>query len=140
MPGIRFYQSFFAAPYMITDCNLIAFVTTKDSARAKHFYENILGLKLVSDDMFALVFDANGTMLRVQKVKEHHPPPHTVLGWEVADIVAEVDELSRKGVEVTRYEGILQDDKGIWTAPGNAKIAWFNDPDGNILSLTQFHS
>ncbi len=124
---------------MLSNSQIIAFTATTDSVRAKHFYENVLDLKLVSDDMFALVFDANGTMLRVQKVNEYHPPAHTVLGWKVADIVAEVDELSRKGVEVARYEGILQDDKGIWTAPGGAKIAWFNDPDGNILSLTQFH-
>ena len=118
---------------MINDSRIIAFVATTDAARAKNFYEDILGLKLVNDDTFALVFDAHGTMLRVQKVKEHTPPQFTVLGWDVVDINAEVEELHRRGVEVARYKGIQQDERGIWTAPGGTRVAWFNDPDGNIL-------
>ena len=123
---------------MINDSKIIAFVATKDSVRAKNFYENILGLKLVHDGNVALLFDANGTKLMVQKVKEHNPPQFTVLGWDVVDINAEVEELHRRGIEVARYDWMQQDDKGIWTAPGGAKVAWFKDPDGNTLSLTQF--
>jgi predicted enzyme related to lactoylglutathione lyase len=124
---------------MISDSKIVAFVATKDAASAKTFYENVLGLRLVSDDSFALVFDANGTMLRVQKVKELNPAPYTALGWDVTDIDAEVEELVKRGVVFNRYEWLPQDDRGIWTAPGGARIAWFKDPDGNTLSLTQFY-
>jgi len=124
---------------MISNSKIVAFVATKDAASAKTFYEEVLGLTLVSDDPFALVFDANGTMLRVQKVQELNPAPYTALGWDVADIDAEVDELVRRGVVFNRYEWFLQDHRGIWTAPSGGRIAWFSDPDGNTLSLTQFH-
>ena len=124
---------------MISNSKIVAFVATKNAAGAKIFYENVLGLILVSDDAFALVFDANGTMLRVQKVKELNPAPYTALGWDVADIDAEVDELAGRGVVFNRYSWFPQDERGIWTAPSGGRIAWFNDPDGNTLSLTQFH-
>ena len=93
----------------------------------------------MSEDGFAIVFDANGVMLRVQKVQSHTPPPYTVLGWEVADVHAAVEALSGRGVTVERYEGMGQDESGVWTSPAGAHIAWFRDPDGNTLSLTQFH-
>jgi len=117
----------------------MAFSATTDASRAKAFYRNQLGLGLVSEDGFALVFDAAGTMLRVQKVKEVRQAQYTALGWKVWDIAAKVEELEKAGVKFERYGLPDQDEKGIWTAPGGAaKVAWFKDPDGNILSLTQF--
>jgi hypothetical protein len=74
----------------------------------------------------------------VQKVRELHPAKHTVLGWEVADIHAKTRELTSRGVRFERYDGLAQDESGIWTTPSGAKVAWFKDPDGNTLSLTQF--
>jgi catechol 2,3-dioxygenase-like lactoylglutathione lyase family enzyme len=118
--------------------NVVAFVATSRPESAKSFYEQTLGLRLLTDDAFAIVFDANGVMLRVQKVQEHTPPPYTVLGWDVADIHASVGELSGRGVRCERYEWLRQDESGVWSAPSGAKIAWFKDPDGNTLSLTQF--
>jgi len=118
----------------------ISFVATQNPAKALVFYAETLGLKLISDDPFAMVFDANGTMLRVQKVRELAPASHTVLGWEVPDISAKTRELMKRGVHFERFEGVAQDESGVWTAPSGAKVAWFKDPDGNILSLTQFKS
>jgi hypothetical protein len=85
------------------------------------------------------VFDLNGIQLRISTVPDHHPPVHTVLGWEVPDIVAAVTALKAQGVTFNIYEGFGQDELGIWTAPGSSnRVAWFLDPDGNNLSLTQF--
>jgi len=120
--------------------NLVAFVATTDPAKARAFYEGVLGLRLVEDAKpFALVFDANGTMLRVTTVREHDPAPFTVLGWDVGSIEDTVKRLTAAGVEFQRYAGINDGSpNGIWTAPGGARIAWFKDPDGNVLSVTQF--
>jgi catechol 2,3-dioxygenase-like lactoylglutathione lyase family enzyme len=120
--------------------NLVAFVATKDPVKARAFYEGVLGLRLVEDEPpFALVFDADGTMLRVTIVREHNPAPFTVLGWGVKSIGDTVERLTAAGVEFERYPGINESDpKGIWTAPGGARIAWFKDPDGNVLSVTHF--
>lgn len=123
---------------MLNKSNVVTFVATSRPDSAKSFYEKTLGLRLVTDDGFAIVFDANGVMLRVQKVQEHTPPNYTVLGWDVADIHASVNELLGRGVRCERYQWFEQDESGIWTSPSGAKIAWFKDPDGNILSLTQF--
>ena len=119
---------------------LVAFVATKDPAKARTFYEGVLGLRLVEDEKpFALVFDANGIMLRVTTVGEHNPDPFTVLGWHVASIDNTVERLTAAGVKFQRFAGLNDGDpKGIWTAPGGARIAWFKDPDGNVLSVTQF--
>jgi catechol 2,3-dioxygenase-like lactoylglutathione lyase family enzyme len=117
---------------------IICFVATRDAAQARKFYEATLGLKCVSEDGFAIVFDVNGTMLRVQKVHELTLAKYTALGWEVADIAARIRELSNKGVRFERFPGMPQDDSGAWTSPTGAKIAWFKDPDGNTLSLTEF--
>jgi len=119
---------------------LIAFVATRDPNPAKAFYRDTLDLKLVSEDQFALVFEAAGTMLRVQKVHELRPARHTVLGWRVPDIRSRIKELTKKGVRFERYDGLGQDESGVWTTPSGAKVAWFKDPDGNTLSLTQFQS
>ena len=120
------------------NAKIISFVATEEPAEAREFYEKTLGLKFVSDDPFAIVFDVEGTMLRVQKVQELEPAGHTVLGWEVADIRAEIKKLSKRGVRFERFGGLAQDELGVWTSPAGGKIAWFKDPDGNILSLTQF--
>ena len=123
---------------MLASSDLIAFVTTGDSAKAKAFYRETLGLSLLREDASALVFDAHGTMLRISKVREFAPAASTVLGWRVANIRGAVSELVRKGVAFEHYGAIEQDDLGIWTSPSGAKVAWFKDPDGNTLSLTQF--
>ncbi len=123
---------------MLGSDKLVAFVGTLDQARAKEFYQHTLGLKFVSEDAFALVFDVAGTMLRVATVPELRPAKFTVLGWQVADIAAAANQLQRSGIKLERYEGIRQDETGIWSTPGGTKIAWFKDPDENILSLTQF--
>lgn len=116
---------------------IIAFVATRNADQAKLFYGEKLGLEFVSDDGFALVFDVNGTMLRIAKVKEFSPAPFTVLGWEVEAIEETVSDLNKKGVSFERFPGLPQDRLGIWAAPGGAKVAWFKDPDGNVLSVSQ---
>ena len=118
---------------------IMAFVATREPDRAKKFYRDTLGLRLVEEQLpFALVFDANGTMLRVTVVKELTAAPYTVLGWDVPDIAATARELAAAGVKLERYPGMAQDELGIWTSPSGAKVAWFKDPDGNVLSVTQF--
>ena len=117
---------------------LMAFVATRDPVRARSFYRDTLGLRLLSEDGFALVFDAHGTMLRVTTVHELALAKYTVLGWEVSDIVAAARDLESAGVKLEQYGFKEQDERGIWTAPDGTKVAWFRDPDGNVLSLTQF--
>ncbi len=117
----------------------MTFVVTRDRAAAKAFYGDTLGFPLRHEDDFAAVFDLNGTMLRISTVSDHVALPHTVLGWEVTDIAATATALRDKGVAFNIYDGFGQDTLGIWTAPGSAaKVAWFKDPDGNVLSLTEF--
>lgn len=123
---------------MLQEQELIAFLATRDAARAKAFYADTLGLHFMADEPVALVFDAHGTMLRIQKVDSHTAFPYTALGWRVADITAEVEALTARGVRFERYEGFNQDAQGIWSAPSGARVAWFKDPDENVLSLTQF--
>lgn len=122
---------------MLKSQPIIAFVATMKPERARKFYANTLGLKLVSEDGFALAFDAGGTMLRVAIVPRLVPAGYTVLGWIVPNIRQTATKLTRRGIIFKRYEGMPQDELGIWTAPGGAKIAWFEDPDGNTLSLTE---
>ncbi len=120
------------------DADLMGFVATTDLARAEAFYRDVLGLTHVCTDEFAVVFDAHGSTLRVTLVSERSQAHYTVLGWKVDDIVAALVDLSERGVTFNRYEGLEQDDDGVWTAPDGARIAWFADPDGNTLSLTEF--
>jgi catechol 2,3-dioxygenase-like lactoylglutathione lyase family enzyme len=122
---------------MFRQAMLVAFVATTDAKRARQFYAEVLGLTVVSDDPYAIVCEANGTPLRIQKVGAFQPQVFTVLGWEVPDIDATVDALVSRGVTFERYEGMGQDKKGIWKAPSGARVAWFKDPDGNTLSLTE---
>jgi catechol 2,3-dioxygenase-like lactoylglutathione lyase family enzyme len=122
---------------MLSQSKLMAFVATAQPAAARDFYERVLGLRFVHEDDVALVFDANGTMLRVTKLERVEPLSFTVLGWHVDGIAALVRGLAARGVTFERYEGMGQDDDAIWTVPGGgAKVAWFKDPDGNLLSLT----
>lgn len=123
---------------MLTGASFIGFVPVRDLAGARDFYTGTLGLPVVDETPFALVLDAGGTMLRVTPVGELKPQPFTVAGWKVPDIAATVRDLAARGVEFTSYDGIEQDDLGIWTTPGGDKTAWFTDPDGNTLSLTTF--
>jgi len=117
--------------------NIIGFVTIVDVARAKEFYRDTLGLRLLKEEPpFALVFEANGIMLRLGMGKELPKVPGTVLGWEVPDVAAAVRDLEQAGVRFERFPQLPQDELGIWSAPGGAKVAWFQDPDGNILSLS----
>ena len=123
---------------MLSDSRLVAFAATTRPDAAKAFYREALGLTLVSDDGFALVFDANGTSVRIAKVESFTPQPFTVLGWQVADIRAKVAALAARGVAFERYAGMDQGEAGIWTVPGTtAMVAWLKDPDGNLLSLSQ---
>ncbi len=117
---------------------LMAFVATSDPARAKAFYRDTLGLHLVSEDQFALVFDVAGTMLRVTTVQEVGAAKYTVLGWQVPDIIRTAKSLHEVGITLEQYRGMQQDELGIWNSPGGAKVAWFKDPDGNTLGITQF--
>ena len=123
---------------MLEHSALIGFVGVSDLDRAGQFYGDTLGLPITEESPFALVANANGTMLRLTPVEQPVAAPYTILGWSVADIVSMIDQLTTRGVHFTRYEGMGQDERGVWTAPGGAKIAWFPDPDGNNLSLTQF--
>ena len=122
---------------MLTGANPIAFVATTDVERARDFYEGALGLTLVEQTPFALVFEARGTELRVTPVERLEPATHTVLGWSVASASGTARKLIESGIELELYEGLEQDELGIWDAPSGARVAWFRDPDGNVLSISQ---
>jgi len=125
---------------MLATAPIIGFIPTLDAARSRAFYEHTLGLTFVADDGFALVFRSGANMIRIARVQDLTPPPYTILGWEVPDIVAEVTALTTAGLVFARYPFLPSDQVdalGIWSAPGGAKIAWFHDPDGNTLSLSQ---
>jgi predicted enzyme related to lactoylglutathione lyase len=122
---------------MLADKKLKAFVPTTKPGAAKSFYKDVLGLKLLSQDNYALEFEVNGTLLRVITVPELKPQAFTVLGWNVADIASTIKSLNDKNVFCEKYDSLEQDDSGIWTSPNGSKVAWFKDPDGNILSLTE---
>jgi catechol 2,3-dioxygenase-like lactoylglutathione lyase family enzyme len=122
---------------MLGDAAPVAFVSTTDFVRARDFYRDVLGLALVAEERFALVFDLAGTMLRVTRVDRLVPQPFTVLGWRVDDVESAVRALAERGVVFGRHAGMDQDALGIWTSPSGARIAWFEDPDGNLLSVGQ---
>lgn len=123
---------------MLESSDVVAFAAATDLPRARAFYEQKLGLPVIEQNDFACVFDANGTMLRVTAVPEVMQASYTVLGWRVTDIEATVRGLTAKGVVFNRYDIMDQDENGVWTTPGGDQVAWFTDPDGNNLSLTQF--
>jgi catechol 2,3-dioxygenase-like lactoylglutathione lyase family enzyme len=122
---------------MLSKQKIMAFVPTKEAKRAREFYEGTLGLRFVSEDDFALVLDSGGTTVRVATVRELSPAPFTILGWEVTGIQDIAAGLRKKGVSFERYSWAKQDEAGVWTAPGGAKVAWFKDPDGNVLSISE---
>jgi catechol 2,3-dioxygenase-like lactoylglutathione lyase family enzyme len=123
---------------MLAASDVIAFVSTTDLDRGRAFYEQALGLRVVEQNHFACVIDAHGTMLRLTAAAAVATPGYTILGWQVTDIAAAVASLTGRGVIFNTYDGMDQDDTGIWTTPGGDKVAWFADPDGNVLSLTEF--
>jgi len=118
--------------------NIIGFVSIVDVSRARDFYRDTLGLHLISEDGFALAFGADGILLRVSIVKKVAVAPYTVLGWQVEKIATTVKALRKAGVKFERFPGMVQDDLGVWNAPSGAKVAWFKDPDGNTLSISQY--
>lgn len=122
---------------MLRSSRVVGFVATTRPAEARQFYQLSLGLKLLEESPFALVFACGDTTVRVQKVEELVAPPYTSLGWEVEDIAETVRQLVVNGIEFQQFEGLPQNDAGIWSTPDGAQIAWFRDPDGNTLSLTQ---
>jgi catechol 2,3-dioxygenase-like lactoylglutathione lyase family enzyme len=116
----------------------ILFLATANAGRSRDFYQRVLGLNFVTDEPPALVFQVGHSMLRIQKVDQVQAAPYTAMGWSVSDIRGTVQRLHAAGVVFQRYEGLKQDDDGIWHAPSGAFVAWFRDPDGHVLSLTQF--
>src|SRR5438105_8362958 len=122
---------------MLASAELVAFVPVADLGRARSFYENILGLPCVDADRWTCVFNSNGTTLRATLVEEFVPGGHTVVGWAVPDLRAAVEYLTDRALSMERYDGIEQDERGIWTTPDGDRVVWFKDFDGNTLSLTQ---
>ena len=122
---------------MPSKSRLVCFIATANAERARAFYHGQLGLALVEDSGYALVFDANGTQLRVQRVQDVAPHPYTALGWEVDNVTASVRALVANGVAMARFPGLPLDADGIWDTPDGSRVAWFHDPDGNTLSLSQ---
>ena|SRR5260221_473310 len=116
---------------------VVTFLLTQNPDAAIEFFRDTLGLTYLHDDGFALVFDTKGIQLRISKVPNFTPAKHTVLGWETSDINAELAGLVKKGVTFERYPNLGQDENGICTFPGGSKVAWFKDPDGNVLSISQ---
>jgi catechol 2,3-dioxygenase-like lactoylglutathione lyase family enzyme len=113
----------------------VGFVGVSDLDAAERFYGGVLGLDLIDARLFALVHDTPTTQLRITAVVQVHPAPYTVLGWVVADLEGEIDPLAAAGIGFNRYDGMDQDERGIWTAPDGTRVAWFYDPDGNTLAL-----
>jgi len=122
---------------MLGSTNIVAFVPITDVEKSRLFYEGVLGLRFVNDDGFAMVLDANGIMIRAAKMKEVKPAQFTILGWQVSNIENVVRGLGKKGVHFEIFGFFKQDEIGIWTAPTGDKVAWFKDPDGNILSVSE---
>jgi catechol 2,3-dioxygenase-like lactoylglutathione lyase family enzyme len=123
---------------VLADAPFIGFIPVRDLAAARAFYAGTLGLRVLDETPFALVLSAGGTMLRVIPVAEAPARPFTVAGWDVPDVAAAVRELAGRGVSFNWYDGMSQDEHGIWVTPGGDRVAWFTDPDGNTLSLTTF--
>jgi catechol 2,3-dioxygenase-like lactoylglutathione lyase family enzyme len=121
---------------VLRDARPVAFLATADAARARSFYEGRLELRLLADEEFALVFELGATTLRIAKVAELRPQPFTVFGWVTEDVDASVRALDARGVSFERFGGLEQDELAIWTAASGARVAWFKDPDGNLLSLS----
>jgi catechol 2,3-dioxygenase-like lactoylglutathione lyase family enzyme len=127
-----------AAPkHFFHKAQVVTFVPTKNFKPAQKFYESTLGLPLIAKDKFALMFEVGGTRIRIAKVAEFEPAPFTILGWRVASAKDAVAAMTQRGVVFERFPGMTQDESGIWTAPSGARVAWFKDPDGNMLSVSE---
>jgi catechol 2,3-dioxygenase-like lactoylglutathione lyase family enzyme len=124
---------------MLADMNMVGFLLTKDYEKARAFYEGTLGFEFVSLDQFALVMQAGKSMIRIVRVPTFTALPSTVLGWQVDDIEKIVDWLAKRGVVFDKYPFVQDKERGIWTAPGGSKVAWFKDPDGNVLGVSEHH-
>ena len=124
-------------PGLLDNSSVVAFILVSNAEAAKTFYSDMLGLEFVKNDGFALVFKFGGVMLRAGIANSFTPTQNTVLGWEVSDIAATASKLQRAGIELKRLPGRQQDELGVWTAPDGSKVAWFQDPDGNWLSISQ---
>jgi len=124
---------------MLAAMDMVGFLLTKDYEKARAFYEGKLGFEFVSLDQFALVMQAGKSMIRIVKVSTFTPLQSTVLGWQVGDIEVMVDWLTNRGVEFEKYPFVEDKERGIWNAPGGSKVAWFKDPDGNVLSVSEHH-
>ncbi len=122
---------------MLAAGKIVGFILTKDYAAARAFYETKLGFEFVSLDQFALVMKAGGHLIRISKVAEHVPLRSTVLGWEVGDVTEAAKWLASRGVELEKYPWVQDQELGIWTTPDGSKVAWFKDPDGNVLSIAK---
>jgi catechol 2,3-dioxygenase-like lactoylglutathione lyase family enzyme len=123
---------------MLAPAQVTAFLATAQGPRAAAFYRGTLGLPQISEDAFALVFDLHGVELRIQKVERLTPQPFTVLGWQVQELAAVLAALAARGVVFDRFPGLAQSAQGIWRAPSGAQVAWFRDPDGNLLSVAEY--
>jgi catechol 2,3-dioxygenase-like lactoylglutathione lyase family enzyme len=124
-------------PGPLDRAGLVAFVASSDLDRSRGFYEGLLGLQVTGQDAMACELRSGGASVRVTLVPEVGVAPYTVLGWAVGDLAAAVDALVARGIDFLCFEGMDQDERGVWTAPGGAGVAWFSDPDGHVLSLTQ---
>jgi len=122
---------------MLDTANLVAFLATARPDESKSFYREKLGLLLVEDDNNHIVFDSNGTLLRIQRVPSHTPSGNIALSWEVDNILSTVASLRAAGIQFERMPGLEQDQNGIWVAYDGTMVAWFKDPDGNLLSLSE---
>jgi len=122
---------------MLSESKLVGFVPTRDSQKARAFYQDKLGFQFVSDDPFALVMKAGESMIRIAKASDFTPAQYTVMGWEVRDIETVVRWLAKRGVAFEKYPFVQDRELGIWTTPNGDKVAWFKDPDGNVLSVSQ---
>ena len=123
---------------MLASSKMVGFVPARDSQKAREFYEGKLGFQFVSDDAFALVVLAGENKIRIAKVpKDFTPAGFTILGWEVQNIEAVVAWLTGRGVAFEKYPFVQDQERGIWAAPTGDKVAWFKDPDGNVLSVSQ---
>jgi catechol 2,3-dioxygenase-like lactoylglutathione lyase family enzyme len=118
---------------------IVGFLNTGNAERAIPFYRDVLGFPVLSDDEYAVAFDANGTMIRMNKADGFKPAQGTVLGWQVDDIHAAIRELTARGVHFEQFNlpFMKQDELGVWTPPNGDRVAWFKDPDGNVLSISQ---
>jgi catechol 2,3-dioxygenase-like lactoylglutathione lyase family enzyme len=116
----------------------MGFIPTRDGDAARAFYETKVGLRFISDDQFALVFQSGTNLIRISRTGSFTPAPYTILGWQSSNIEQDVREMAARGIKFERYDYIgTQDELGIWTSPSGAKVAWFKDPDGNTLSISQ---